>query len=301
MSTLLVESTSIAQPTGKEGHWKSVLITPGVGSSGTYTESMLKEYGPIALRKGAKSFVTHNRLENGEPDPFSMWGFLTEDSYYEDGVGLVGEIEVLPSWRDKIAEVAPHTALSIYVVGEADADGNITKLLEDAQNGCDLVVHPGRPGSGLVEKLYETAKNSADADNGQAGRQAEVNKEKLQMDELKALIEALSTKVDGLGTKVDSVVALSEASSSAAADKVDAFKVADELSAAVAEAKLPEMGRKRVLESVKAGTPVADAVAGEKAYIKAISESIAPVATPSYRLGEAATTADDFSVNRWDS
>src|SRR5690606_34011170 len=159
-TSLLVESTGV--PTKSDsGRWRAVLITPGQGSSGFYSEDMLREYGPLALRKGAKSFVTHNRLENGEPDPFSMWGVLAEDSYYEEGVGLVGEIEVLPSWREKVEEVAPHVALSVYVAGEIDEAGNITKIVPDTQNGVDMVVYPGRDGSGLVEKLRE-AMASAD-------------------------------------------------------------------------------------------------------------------------------------------
>src|SRR5690606_14253944 len=182
MTKLLIESTTVPTATDT-GRWRAVLITPGKGSYGFYSEALLKEHGPKALRKGAKSFVTHNRLENGEPDPFQMWGFLAEDAYYEEGVGLVGEIEVLPSWREKVAEVAPHTALSVYVSGEIDRDGNVTELSEDGQNGVDLVVYPGRPGSSLVEQLYESAtKDSVEAS---------ADKKKENQVELKDIQEAI--------------------------------------------------------------------------------------------------------------
>ena len=60
----------------------------------------------------------------------------------------------------------------------------------------------------------------------------------------------------------------------AAAKNVDAFEVAEELTAAVAEAKLPEGARKRVIKSVKEGAEIAAAVAEEVAYIKQVSESL---------------------------
>lgn len=296
-ATLLVESTSTPVATGN-GKWKAVLITPGQGSSGFYSEEMLKEYGPVALRKGAKSFVTHNRLENGEPDPFAMWGFLTEDAVYEDGVGLVSEIEVLPSWVDKVAEVAPHTALSIYVMGEADSDGNVTKLIPDVANGVDLVSYPGRPGSGLVEKLREAMASA----NGSAPAEADSKERESDM-ELKELIESLAEKANArftaLEAKVDSLVTLSESASAASQETVDAFKVADEVSEAVVEAKLPKQGRARVIQAVQAGTPVADAVKAESEYVKAIAESLGKVEAVSPVTGRVVEAGSEgFSLTK---
>jgi len=249
MAKLLVESTSVPTAT-KEGRWRATLLTPGVGSSGTYSESLLKEFGPAALRKGAKSFVTHNRLENGEPDPFQMWGFLAEDAHYEEGVGLVGEIEVLPSWRDRVSEVAPHTALSIYVMGEADEEGNVISFDEDAQNGVDLVVYPGRPGSGLVEKLYENAKKNSSEPS------VEVKKEnEMELKDVKELIEASNKEL---------VTTLIEAlkPSAPAEGEVDFAAVAETV---VKESDLTPRARARVFESVKNGMKVEDAIASEKA------------------------------------
>ena len=248
MTKVLMESTSVPTET-KDGRWRAVLLTPGAGSSGVYSEALLREHGPKALRKGAKSFVTHNRLENGEPDPFQMWGFLSEDAVYEEGVGLVGEIEVLPSWRDKVAEVAPHTALSIYVLGEVDSSGNVTEFVEDAQNGVDLVVYPGRPGSGLVEKLYESAvKDSVEAS-------AEDKKE--NQVELKDIKEALAESNAAL------VAALIEALKPAAPaeGEVDFAAVAE---AVVAEESLTPAVRGRIFEAVKNGAKVEDAIAAER-------------------------------------
>lgn len=297
-TTLLVESTSTPVSTG-QGRWKAVLITPGQGTSGFYSEEMLREYGPTALRKGAKSFVTHNRLENGEPDPFSMWGFLAEDASYEDGVGLVGEIEVLGSWQDKVAEIAPHTALSIYAMGEADSNGVVTKLIPDVQNGVDLVSYPGRPGSGLVEKLREAMASA----NGSATADADSKEREKNMDEIKALIESFAKTATerfvALEAKVDSLVSLSESAAAAEQETADAFEVADEVSEAVIEAKLPKQGRARVLEAVKAGTSVADAVKAESEYVKAIAESLGKPAAAEPVTGRVVEAgAEGFSLTK---
>ena len=150
---LLQESTSLPEATGERGVWRAVLITPGLGSSGNWLEETIRRDGPVALHKGAKCFVTHNRTENGEPDPFRMWATLDSDPWYEEGVGLMADIRVLKSWIDKVEEVAPHTALSVFLMGESDEYGNITAIVDDIQNGVDMVVYPGREGSSLVEKL----------------------------------------------------------------------------------------------------------------------------------------------------
>lgn len=200
MAKLLEESTSVPVATGTKGLWRATLITPGQGSSGNWLEETVKRDGPHALKKGAKCFVTHNRLENGEPDPFRMWGVLAGDSFYEEGRGLVADIQVLPSWVDKVEEVAPHTALSVYLMGESDQNDNITAILDDPQNGVDMVAYPGREGSALVERLYESAKAISKENDPAAPAGDDTDKKgRLRMDpETKAAFAELNAKVDAL-------------------------------------------------------------------------------------------------------
>ena len=281
---LLVESTSTTL-TQNGKRWKGVLARPGQGSSGFYSEDVLRQYGPAALAPGSKAFADHN------PDRSvrDIVGVYPNGAEYEEGVGLVGELEVFPHWADFVEAVAPHVGLSIYMLGESDSDGNVTGLIPDSQNGVDLVAYPGLKGSGLVEKLYESAVARSreiessvgePADNGMATANAEAQQMENQMDEQKivALFEALTAKVDALDVKVTGVVTLSEQSAAKVAENVDAFDVAEELTTAVAEAKLPESGRKRVIESVKSGVAVADAVASEKAYVAEITKSLVEAA-----------------------
>lgn len=159
MTQLLQESGSAPVKSGNL--WRAVLITPGKGSSGIYTEDMLKEYGPQAFKKGTHSYVDHPRNAEDIRSPKNIIGVLAEDASYEEGVGLVGEISVMPHWKEFVEAVAPYTGLSIYAMGEGEYndDGEIVveNLVPHVQNSVDLVSYPGREGSKLADKLYEQA------------------------------------------------------------------------------------------------------------------------------------------------
>ena len=159
MAQLLTESSSAPQKVGNR--WRAVLITPGKGSSGIYTEETLREFGPQAFVKGTHSYVDHPRSEEDIRSPKNLIGVLAEDARYEDGVGLVAELDIMPHWKEFVEAVAPHTGLSIYAMGEGnyndDGEVVVETLVPHTQNSVDLVSYPGRPGSGLVDKLYEAA------------------------------------------------------------------------------------------------------------------------------------------------
>jgi uncharacterized protein (DUF2267 family) len=122
---------------------------------------MLKEYGPQAFKKGTHSYVDHPRNEEDIRSPKNLIGVLAKDASYEEGVGLVGELSIMPHWKEFVEAVAPHTGLSIYAMGEGEYndDGEVVveNLVPHVQNSVDLVSYPGRPGSKLADKLYEAA------------------------------------------------------------------------------------------------------------------------------------------------
>ena len=159
MPQLLTESSSAPVKSGN--NWRAVLITPGKGSSGVYTEEMLKEYGPEAFKKGTHSYVDHPRDESDIRSPKNLIGVLAEDARYEDGVGLVAELSIMPHWKEFVEAVAPHTGLSIYAMGEGNYNDSgevvVENLVPHTQNSVDLVSYPGRAGSKLADKLYEAA------------------------------------------------------------------------------------------------------------------------------------------------
>ena len=337
MTQLLTESSSAPVKSGN--NWRAVLITPGKGSSGVYTESMLREYGPKAFLKGTHSYVDHPRNESDIRSPKNLIGVLAEDARYEDGVGLVAELDIMPHWKEFVEAVAPHTGLSIYAMGEGnyndEGDVVVENLIPHTQNSVDLVSYPGRPGSKLADKLYEQAiamvakeelpenyrpatsddvpegracgncrffnENRVDEDgrawcerwdayaeggsycnawqpraeeasapmSGKDGTAAstaaatiEEQKEGNSM-ELKELSDQIAELPNLVAAAVAEALAPEEEPEK---DEVDVEAVAE----AMVEADLPEVSRKAVYESLKAGGDLAEAIEAQKGFVESV-------------------------------
>lgn len=278
MTTLLTES-AIAPTKTDSGNWRAVLITPGKGSSGVYTEAMLKESGPTAFPKGTHSYIDHPVAEGEVRSPKNLMGVLAEDAYYdEEAGGLVAELQVMPHWKEFVEAVAPHTGLSIYAMGEGSYNEAgelvVESLTPHTQNSVDLVSYAGRPGSGLAEKLYESALaafDSSKVDVDEAEAVPTTNEGNPNMDEIKAMIAELP------GLIAASVVeALDARDNQDNIDNVDAVNAADpvteaaEIAEAMLAANLPEVSRKAVYEALRNGVEVAVAIESQKAFIESV-------------------------------
>lgn len=275
----LIEGTAAPQKTAK-GTWKAVLITPGKGSSGIYSESMLREYGPRVFTKGTHSYVDHPQHEGEVRSPKNLMGVLAEDAHYEDGVGLVAEINVMKHWRPFVEEVAPHTGLSIYAAGEGslNEDGELVveSLIPDRQNSIDLVSYAGRPGSGLAEQLYESA--IAGLNKGTAAETAAATALKEEegisnMDEIKEMLE---TAIAGMNARIDALAeTLTPAVETEVVESVDVAAVAE----AMVEAALPEVSRKAVYEALRNGADLAESIDAQKAFVESVKSHLSESVT----------------------
>lgn len=279
MTTLLTES-AIAPTKTDSGNWRAILITPGKGSSGVYTEAMLKESGPVAFPKGTHSYIDHPVAEGEVRSPKNLMGVLAEDAYYDEETGgLVAELQVMPHWKEFVEAVAPHTGLSIYAMGEGSYNDNgelvVESLTPHTQNSVDLVSYAGRPGSGLAEKLYESALaafDSSKVDVDEADTVPTTNEGNPNMDEIKAMIAELP------GLIAASVVEALDARDNQDDnnDNVDVVNAADpvteaaEIAEAMLAAALPEVSRKAVYEALRNGVEVAVAIEAQKAFVESV-------------------------------
>lgn len=298
----------------KPGAFLVRVITEGKGSSGVYSRELLENYKDV--------FADRPMFMNHPADPDRPWERdirdiagrtgKTVEFRVEDGIGaLYTEVKVDDRWADFVREYADLIGVSIYISGQGREE-NGEYIVEsfngpdvDPYSSIDWVVAAGR--GGRVERMLENYRQieaSVGSPTGDGAATASTEDKKMgnHMDEkILALVEALGAKVDALDAKVTSIVTLSEQAATEAAEKADAFEVVQELTTAVAEAKLPEEGRNRVIESVKAGKSIAEAVAGEKAYVesirKSLTEASAPAEKPAGRVVEAGTPAGDFD---WD-
>jgi|SRR5690625_3286924 len=180
MSTKLILTEAVKAPTKKKnGRWLVTVAVPGQGSSGYYSEELLREQGPRALHPGAQSFITHDSTRN----PKDMIGVFPDGGFWNaEERKLQAELEVFPHWQEFVEAVGPHSGMSLYMHGKSDEDGNVLELTPNEYNGCDLVSRPGLAGSGLDEKLYESLKAEAIA-------KAEEDE---NMEELTKKVEALT-------------------------------------------------------------------------------------------------------------
>jgi len=307
MANLFTESSSAPIKSGN--NWRAVLITPGKGSSGVYTEAMLKEYGPKAFKKGTHSYVDHPRSEEDIRSPKNLIGVLAEDARYEKGVGLVAELEVMPHWKEFVEAVAPHTGLSIYAMGEGnyndDGEVVVENLIPHTQNSVDLVSYPGRSGSRLADKLYEAAISMIAAEenteenepeegeeasapmSGKEGTAAktaaatESNKKEEHM-ELKELSDQLAELPNVVAAAV--AEALAPAVETEEKEEIDVAAVAE----AMVEADLPEVSRKAVYESLRAGADLAESIESQKAFVESVKSHFKEEAVASAKVADEA-------------
>jgi hypothetical protein len=297
---LLTESTST--PLAQAGkRFKAVLITPGQGSSGKYSESLLQRDGAKAFPPGTKAFADHPDPENPRRSVKEMIGVYPEGAKFEPGVGLVSELEPFPHWADFVEALAPHAGLSIYAMGDSDIDGNITALLEDTQNSVDLVAYPGRPGSGLKE-MYEAAATRSLAERT-ATLAGEKKETKMTPEQEALLKEALDAFKSFVAESKDAAEKLAKEATPEAllTATEDARKATAAAVKAVYEADLPKPVTENLVAAAEKGIDVAPLIESAKETVAAIAESLTETKTNGHVLTEDKLTDNSKAKSDWAS
>lgn len=260
---------SVAEAPVKKGNrWRVIVARPGKGSSGTYSEELFRRDAEKLIAPGAQSFINHGSDRN----PKDMIGTFPEGGYWdEEEKAVVAELEVFSHWKEFVEEVGPHCGVSIFASGESDEDGNVTQIFEDRLNGADLVARPGLVGSGIAEKLYESALSHSE--NPPGARQDNTNKEthmeKEVLDKLSAISDVL-TKLVAEKDTVQAAEAQAEADEAAVTSALEAYEAAIE---AIDKADLFEAQVKELRQAAKAGKDVAPLIESAKAVKEAALET----------------------------
>lgn len=159
--TILQEAGTLTR--AKPGTFLLQLISPGTGSSGTYTESALKQAADDRVFKaGTLSFIDHltedqewSRPEGSLKD---LAGVLAEDARWDDRLNaLVAEATIFEHWRPILEDMKDSIGVSIRAVGEAEdtADGRVITKITEARS-VDFVTRAGR--GGRVLEILESAR-----------------------------------------------------------------------------------------------------------------------------------------------
>lgn len=294
MSIELRESVTTA-PVKSGNRWKVIVARPGEGSSGTYSEELFRRDAEKIIAPGGQMFINHDISRN----PKDMLGTYPDGSYWdEDEKAVIAEAEIFSHWKEFVEEVGPHCGASLFALGEADEDGNVTAILEDPLNGADLVARPGLAGSGLAEKLYESAVKADSERPSTTVVQENTNGEAMD-EETKALIASLVTKVDSLVAEKETAQAQEaqvQADEAAAEARVEAFATAV---TAIEEADLLAPQKAEILEAAKKGADVAPLIESATKIREAAVEAAKDLNESSNSDGRIVTSGSYPEFGAW--
>ncbi len=267
----LYEAGKLVEGKTSRGTWPIRIITEGKGSSGVYTRELLEQYASVFANRPMFGNHPTDPSKPWERSPFDIKAKLGSTVEYKvvDGVaGLYGEAEVDDEVDRFLEKFRDQVQVSIFASGEGSENDDGEYIVEsldgsDPYTSVDFVVAAGR-GGGIERVLehfhaLEDSTAPAGAGNGKDNAMDEATKAFIE-----ALFKGVTESIATLQESVNSAVTLVESVKDAQPERVEAVDAAGELATAVAEAQLGEKAVKRVLESVKAGSPVADAVAHEK-------------------------------------
>lgn len=297
----LLEAKKPGEKDDGAGRYRIRIIAPGRGSTGMYTAPNLAESAPLFV-PGTHMFFDHQTMtedwERPERSVRDLAGVFESAAEIMPDGSLEADIKVYPSVNGIIRERWTDIGVSIngWSVDEIGPDGVVPPLA--GIQSVDFVTRAGAKGA-VLEVLESDGrwrvKNPPTPSNPTNTNVQEEQAVKPE-DICKAVSEAMAAAMPAAIKEAAAMLAADQEKKVAEAKKdetpaVDPYEAA----AKVAEAQdLPKEARARVMEAVKHGAGVDDAIEAERAYIKAIAPA------PVVREDAAAKTGgDDVQVTSW--
>lgn len=296
----LLEAKKPGEKDDGAGRYRIRIIAPGRGSTGMYTAPNLAESAPLFV-PGTHMFFDHQTMtedwERPERSVRDLAGVFESGAEIMPDGSLEADIKVYPSVNGIIRERWADIGVSIngWSVEEIGPDG-VVPVLAGIQS-VDFVTRAGAKGA-VLEVLESDGRwhvKNPPTPSNPTNRTQEEQAVKPE-DICKAVSEALTAAMPAAIKEAAALLAADQEKKVAEAKKNEAPAVDPyEAAAKVAEAQdLPKEARARVMEAVKRGAGVDDAIEAERAYIKAIAP--APVVRED---GAAKTGGDDVQVTSW--
>jgi hypothetical protein len=261
----------------KDGVIPIKIIEPGWGASGYYPEDVLKRDAGI-YKEGTKMYWDHptvsEQKERPERSLNDLAGVLVSNGMFmetgPEGPGVYAQAKVFGDYAPKIEELAPYIGVSHVAWGKAkvgEIDGKKGKIVESLKiaESVDFVTTEGA--GGKIISLFESARDHSNY-NSKNTDMSEIKKE--DFDALKESAKALETE----NQRMRESIVLRDAR--------------DMVAAELKGAKLPDITKTRLLESVSS-KPVLDdkgnmdkvkfteaikkAIADEVAYLTKLTDS----------------------------
>jgi hypothetical protein len=283
MPKQLLEASTISVDSLTGAVWKiKVIEGDRKGSSAFYPKAAVEAGAPL-FAKGTRVYANHPSVEEKwnlpERKIEDLVGVFETDAVF-DGSDLYANVRFFSEYQQDIKEkaLAGVIGMSIRASGDVEetADGPVLKAFTSVTS-VDVVTTAGA-GGGFVKLLESGPEISA----SESGAESLEEKESAMDPKLEAALDAL---VETAKQNADAVAKLVERADKEDQDKADALveaaRVAAEaekpaavdplaIVAKLAESKLAPAAQARVLDVVKAGKDLAEAITAEQEYQKTI-------------------------------
>lgn len=297
----LLEAKKPGEKDDGAGRYRIRIIAPGRGSTGMYTAPNLAESAPLFV-PGTHMFFDHQTMtedwERPERSVRDLAGVFESGAEIMPDGSLEADIKVYPSVNGIIRERWADIGVSIngWSVDEIGPDGVVPPLA--GIQSVDFVTRAGAKGA-VLEVLESDGRwrvKSPPTPSNPTNTNVQEEQAVKPEDICKAVSEALAAAMPAAIKEAAALLAADQEKKAKATEAEKKAAAVDpyEAAAKVAEAQdLPKEARARVMEAVKRGAGVDDAIEAERAYIKAIAPA------PVVREDAAAKTGDDVQVTSW--
>jgi len=284
------------------------IIKPGWGSSGYYSEQMLERDARKVYTPGLHMYLDHptSAEEKGRPErsvkdlAAVIEGNVAYEKNHPDGAGVYADAHIFAQYRGMIKEMAPYIGLSHRAQGRSkagQAEGRSGSIIEslDKAFSVDFVTLPGA-GGGLVQ-MYESWKPQGN-ENTHSQTNNEPKDEKITEESMTiTLTELKETRKDLVeAIKAEALKEIQESEAEKGKSKLleESEKKNKELLAenarlneaqaitaatatateAVKTAKVPDLAKPRIVQSLVEKAPLKDGKLDEDAFKTLIAETI---------------------------
>jgi len=247
------------------------IIKPGWGSSGYYSKEVLQRDGPKVFKAGTHMYIDHPTPQEEAARPersvSNLAAVLASDAQWMEngkaGPGLYATAKVFGDQAAAIAERGQHIGVSIRALGQAragEAEGRKGPIIEAITVGksVDFVTLPGAGGAVLTE-----------------------SRTVIQPPVQEVVSEAKNTMTE------QEQKDLSEAKAEAARlrEALLLREAADFVNTSLATAKLPDLTKSRLAESLSKSPITKDGALDKDAFKKVIDEAVKAEADYLAKLG----------------
>ncbi len=278
----------------KSGIARIRIIKPGWGSSGYYSEAMLKRDAQKVYTPGLHMYLNHpttkEEKERPERDLRDLAGNIVGNVVYENGPlgpGVYADALIFKDKREFLGEIAPYIGISHRVMGKSvtgEAEGKKGPIVESLEKGIsvDYVTMPGA-GGGIVQ-LYESWRESAqNTEQVTESENMEITVEAVKGNAavMKELRESILAEQEGGAEKLMAQIEEYKKKIAELQAELDRMKEAAAVSEAIryatvelGKSNLPEVTKTRLIEALPAKVTMKEGMLDTETFGKIVTEAI---------------------------